>query len=351
MRRAGGGRGAGALAERPRRAAVHRRDRGGVAGLGDRSGRASAAGERRLVHRGALELRRGGRLLGVRAERRAAAPGIAGGRRADGRDDVPGGQAPVRADGRAGRRRSCWPGTARTCWSAATSPGPTASRRSSRRRRSGCCCALWTHRASPLRLGLAGLAWGLALQTHPSVIAFLIGAAVYALWRDPASAAQAGRLAGGGAAGARVRQRAALQPGQRLRHADPGAAGRIRVRRRGRPGRLGLRRVGARHPDADRPDDGRGGRPADDGRRVPGRSAGAGGAGWAGRCAGLVGQATRAAAALPRGAGRGVDSGAQPALVPDPGLALHHAAGAAGAGDDRRADRGAGEATRVQSER
>lgn len=36
-----------------------------------------------------------------------------------------------------------------------------------------------------LRLGLAGLAWGLALQTHPSVIAFLAGAAVYALWRDP----------------------------------------------------------------------------------------------------------------------------------------------------------------------
>jgi hypothetical protein len=37
----------------------------------------------------------------------------------------------------------------------------------------------------PLRLGLAGLAWGLALQTHPSVAAFLIGAAGYALWRDP----------------------------------------------------------------------------------------------------------------------------------------------------------------------
>jgi len=37
----------------------------------------------------------------------------------------------------------------------------------------------------PLRLGLAGLAWGLALQTHPSVIAFLVGAAAYALWRDP----------------------------------------------------------------------------------------------------------------------------------------------------------------------
>jgi 4-amino-4-deoxy-L-arabinose transferase-like glycosyltransferase len=36
-----------------------------------------------------------------------------------------------------------------------------------------------------LRLGLAGLAWGLALQTHPSVIAFLVGASVYALWRDP----------------------------------------------------------------------------------------------------------------------------------------------------------------------
>ena len=36
-----------------------------------------------------------------------------------------------------------------------------------------------------LRLGLAGLAWGLALQTHPSVIAFLVGAAIYALWRDP----------------------------------------------------------------------------------------------------------------------------------------------------------------------
>ena len=37
----------------------------------------------------------------------------------------------------------------------------------------------------PLRLGLAGFAWGLALQTHPSVIAFLVGAAIYALWRDP----------------------------------------------------------------------------------------------------------------------------------------------------------------------
>ena len=36
-----------------------------------------------------------------------------------------------------------------------------------------------------LRFGLAGLAWGLALQTHPSVIAFLVGAAIYALWRDP----------------------------------------------------------------------------------------------------------------------------------------------------------------------
>lgn len=36
-----------------------------------------------------------------------------------------------------------------------------------------------------LRLALAGLAWGLALQTHPSVMAFLVGAAVYALWRDP----------------------------------------------------------------------------------------------------------------------------------------------------------------------
>ena len=36
-----------------------------------------------------------------------------------------------------------------------------------------------------LRLGLAGLAWGMALQTHPSVIAFLGGAALYALWRDP----------------------------------------------------------------------------------------------------------------------------------------------------------------------
>jgi 4-amino-4-deoxy-L-arabinose transferase-like glycosyltransferase len=39
--------------------------------------------------------------------------------------------------------------------------------------------------ADLLRLGLAGLAWGLALQTHPSVIAFLAGAALYALWRDP----------------------------------------------------------------------------------------------------------------------------------------------------------------------
>lgn len=38
---------------------------------------------------------------------------------------------------------------------------------------------------SALRLGLAGLAWGMALQTHPSVIAFLAGAAVYALCRDP----------------------------------------------------------------------------------------------------------------------------------------------------------------------
>lgn len=37
----------------------------------------------------------------------------------------------------------------------------------------------------PLRLGLAGLAWGLATQTHPSVVAYLAGAAVYALWRDP----------------------------------------------------------------------------------------------------------------------------------------------------------------------
>jgi 4-amino-4-deoxy-L-arabinose transferase-like glycosyltransferase len=37
----------------------------------------------------------------------------------------------------------------------------------------------------PLRLGLAGLAWGLALQTHPSVIAFLAGAALHAIWRDP----------------------------------------------------------------------------------------------------------------------------------------------------------------------
>jgi 4-amino-4-deoxy-L-arabinose transferase-like glycosyltransferase len=37
----------------------------------------------------------------------------------------------------------------------------------------------------PTRLGLAGLAWGLALQTHPSVIAFLLGAAAYAVWRDP----------------------------------------------------------------------------------------------------------------------------------------------------------------------
>jgi 4-amino-4-deoxy-L-arabinose transferase-like glycosyltransferase len=37
----------------------------------------------------------------------------------------------------------------------------------------------------PLRLGLAGLAWGLALQTHPSVAAYLLGAAIYALWRDP----------------------------------------------------------------------------------------------------------------------------------------------------------------------
>lgn len=37
----------------------------------------------------------------------------------------------------------------------------------------------------PVRLGLAGLAWGLAMQTHPSVIAFLVGAAIYALWRDP----------------------------------------------------------------------------------------------------------------------------------------------------------------------
>src|SRR4051812_1674393 len=34
-------------------------------------------------------------------------------------------------------------------------------------------------------LALAGLAWGLALQTHPSVAAFLIGAAAYALWRNP----------------------------------------------------------------------------------------------------------------------------------------------------------------------
>jgi 4-amino-4-deoxy-L-arabinose transferase-like glycosyltransferase len=37
---------------------------------------------------------------------------------------------------------------------------------------------------APFSLGLAGFAWGLALQTHPSVAAFLVGAAVYALWRD-----------------------------------------------------------------------------------------------------------------------------------------------------------------------
>ncbi|HZO30223.1 MAG TPA: glycosyltransferase family 39 protein [Chloroflexota bacterium] len=43
-----------------------------------------------------------------------------------------------------------------------------------------------------LRLALAGLAWGLALQTHPSVIAFLVGAAVYALWRDPRLPLRAG---------------------------------------------------------------------------------------------------------------------------------------------------------------
>ncbi|MCC7369370.1 MAG: glycosyltransferase family 39 protein [Chloroflexi bacterium] len=36
-----------------------------------------------------------------------------------------------------------------------------------------------------LRLGLAGLAWGMTLQTHPSVIAFLAGAGLYALLRDP----------------------------------------------------------------------------------------------------------------------------------------------------------------------
>lgn len=36
----------------------------------------------------------------------------------------------------------------------------------------------------PLGLGLAGLAFGLALQTHPSVAAFLVGAVAYALRRD-----------------------------------------------------------------------------------------------------------------------------------------------------------------------
>lgn len=39
--------------------------------------------------------------------------------------------------------------------------------------------------ARPLWLGLAGLAFGLALQTHPSVAVFVLGAAGYALWRDP----------------------------------------------------------------------------------------------------------------------------------------------------------------------
>ena len=34
------------------------------------------------------------------------------------------------------------------------------------------------------RWALAGLAWGLALQTHPSVAAFLLGALAYALWKD-----------------------------------------------------------------------------------------------------------------------------------------------------------------------
>jgi hypothetical protein len=34
------------------------------------------------------------------------------------------------------------------------------------------------------RLGLAGLVFGLALQTHPSVAAILVGAGAYALWRD-----------------------------------------------------------------------------------------------------------------------------------------------------------------------
>ncbi len=37
----------------------------------------------------------------------------------------------------------------------------------------------------PVPLVLAGLAWGLALQTHPSVITLLIGAGIYSLWRDP----------------------------------------------------------------------------------------------------------------------------------------------------------------------
>ena len=36
----------------------------------------------------------------------------------------------------------------------------------------------------PLRLALAGLAWGLAFQTHPSVATMLVGAAAYAIWRD-----------------------------------------------------------------------------------------------------------------------------------------------------------------------
>lgn len=35
------------------------------------------------------------------------------------------------------------------------------------------------------RFALAGLAWGLALQTHPSVVIILIGAGAYALVRDP----------------------------------------------------------------------------------------------------------------------------------------------------------------------
>ena len=34
-----------------------------------------------------------------------------------------------------------------------------------------------------MKLALAGLCWGLAFQTHPSVLALLPGAALFLLWK------------------------------------------------------------------------------------------------------------------------------------------------------------------------